>query len=102
LLSEPLLVIEVLCPRSAIYDRQTQVSDYRRIPSVQEIPLVDSAIVFAEVLKREGDRWVTEVVQGPDATLALASIGLTVPMSELDEGIEIQDAPETHLGLSGA
>jgi len=102
LLSEPLLMIEVLCPGTAIYDRQTKVADYRRIPSVREILLVDSSSVFAEVLKREGDRWVTEVVQGRDAVLTLASNGLTVPMSELYEGIEIQDGSETDLRVTGA
>src|SRR5438132_7175517 len=35
--------IEILSPGSAMYDRQTKLADYRRIPSVDEILLVDSA-----------------------------------------------------------
>ena len=58
---------------------------------MQEILLVDSTSIFAEVLRREGDRWITEIVRGPQATLSLASIGLTAAVSELYEGIDLPD-----------
>jgi len=41
------------------------------------------------MLRQAGEQWVTELVQGREATLSLASISLTVTMSELYEGIEI-------------
>jgi Uma2 family endonuclease len=91
LLQDPLLIVEILSPGTALYDRQIKVSDYRRIPSVQEILLIDSTSIFAEVLRREGDRWITEIVRGPQATLSLASIGLTAAVSELYEGIDLPD-----------
>ena len=91
LLQDPLLIVEILSPGTALHDRQTKVSDYRRIPSVQEILLIDCASIFAEVLRREGDRWMTEIVRGPQATLLLASIGLTAAMSEFYEGIDLPD-----------
>ena len=91
LLQDPLLIVEILSPGTALHDRQTKVSDYRRIPSVQEILLIDCASIFAEVLRREGDRWMTEIVRGPQATLLLASIGLTAAISELYEGIDLPD-----------
>jgi Uma2 family endonuclease len=91
LISEPVLIVEILSPGTAMYDRQTKVADYRRIPSVEEILLIDSASIFAEVLRREGDRWITEIVRGPQATLSLASIGLTATMSDLYEGIDLLD-----------
>jgi len=92
LLQDPVLIVEILSPRTALFDRQTKVSDYRRIPSVEEILLIDSASIFAEVLRREGDRWITEIVRGPQATLSLASIGLTATMSDLYEGIDLTDS----------
>jgi hypothetical protein len=42
-------------------------------------------------LRREGDRWITEIVRGPSATLSLASIGLTAAISDLYEGIDVPD-----------
>jgi Uma2 family endonuclease len=89
LLRDPILIVEVLSPSTGLYDRQAKVSDYRRIPSVEEVLLIDSASIFAEVLRREGDRWITEIVRGPQATLSLASIGLTATMSDLYEGIDL-------------
>jgi Uma2 family endonuclease len=88
---DPLLIVEVLSPKTGLYDRQTKVADYRRIASVEEILLIDSTSMFAEVLRREGDRWITEIVRCPDATLSLASIGMTATMSDLYEGIDLPD-----------
>jgi len=99
LLSDPVLIVEILSPGTALFDRQVKVADYRRIPSVEEILLIDSASVFAEVLRRAGGQWITELVQGREAALSLASIGLTVTMSELYEGIDIpESAPAPHPG----
>ena len=86
-----MLIVEVLSPKTGLYDRQTKVADYRRIPSVEEILLINSTSIFAEVLRREGDRWITEIVRGPQATLSLASIALTAAMSDLYEGIDPPD-----------
>jgi Uma2 family endonuclease len=91
LISDPVLIVEVLSPTTGLHDRQTKVADYRRIASVEEILLIDSTSMFAEVLRREGDRWITEIVRGPQATLSLASIGLAAAMSELYEGIDLPD-----------
>ena len=41
LIREPVLIVEVVSPSTAVFDRQTKVADYRRIPSVQEILLID-------------------------------------------------------------
>jgi Uma2 family endonuclease len=86
LLAEPSLIVEILSPGTAVCDRQTKVADYRRIPSVEEILLIDSASVFGEVLRRAGEQWITELVQGREATLSLASIGLTLTMADLYQG----------------
>src|SRR6266851_5925664 len=92
LIRDPILIVEVLSPSTAAFDRQTKVADYRRIPSVQEILLIDSASVFAEVLRRDGDRWITEIVQGPAAILSLVAVPLNIPMAEIYEGIPPPEA----------
>ena len=43
------------------------------------------------MLRREGERWITEIIRGPQATLSLASIGLTAAMPDLYEGIDLGD-----------
>jgi hypothetical protein len=48
--------------------------------------VIDSRSVFAEVPRRDGERWLTEIVRGPGATLA--SIGHPVRMADLYEGMD--------------
>jgi Uma2 family endonuclease len=67
------------------------VAEYRQIASVQEILLIDSQTVFAEVLRRDGDRWITEIVQGTAATLTLDSVPLAISMTALYEGIPLPE-----------
>ena len=99
LIADPVLIVEVLSPSTAAWDRQTKAADYRRIPSVQEILLIDSESLFAEVWRRDGERWITEIVRGGDATFALASVNLTIPLAELYEGIPL---PEPRRPLAGS
>ena len=70
-------------------DRQTKVPHCRRLPGVREILLIVSCSVFAEVLRRDGARWLTEIVRGAEAMLTLASIGLNVRTEELYEGLDL-------------
>jgi Uma2 family endonuclease len=92
---QPVLIVEVLSPSTSAFDRQSKVADYRQIPSVQEILLIDSQTVFAEILRREEDRWITEIVQGPAAVLSLSSVPLVIRMSDLYEGIPLPEQPRT-------
>lgn len=91
LIRDPILIVEVLSPSTARFDRQTKVADYRQIPSIEEILLIDSESIFAEILRRDGDRWITEIVQGPAAILSLTSVPLSIPMAELYEGIPMPE-----------
>lgn len=94
LIPNPILIVEILSPSTNASDRNVKVPEYRQIPSVQEILLIDSESAFAEILRRDGDRWITEIVQGTGATLSLVSVPLTVAMSELYEGIPLPNRPE--------
>jgi Uma2 family endonuclease len=94
LIRDRILIVEVMSPTTARFDRQSKAADYRRLPSVQEILLIDSASAFAEVLRREGEQWVSEIVQGLTATLSLRSVPLSIPMSELYEGIPLPEPPD--------
>ena len=89
LVKDPILIVEILSPGTERHDRRTKLPVYRDIESISEILLIDSESVYAEILRREGDRWITELVQGRDATLRLSSVELQIAMAELYEGIDI-------------
>jgi Uma2 family endonuclease len=89
LVKEPILIVEILSPGTERHDRRTKLPAYRDIDSVGEILLIDSESIYAEILRREGDHWITELVRGRDATLHLASVDLWIAMAELYEGLDI-------------
>ena len=88
-IKSPILLVEILSPRTERHDRQVRVPPYRGVDSVNEIPLIYSESIYAEKVRREGDRWITELVQGRDATLRLSSVDLRIAMEELYEGLDI-------------
>jgi Uma2 family endonuclease len=84
---ELILVVEILSPSTERHDRRVKVPVYQRIPSVQEILLVDSEEHYAELHRRQGDQWIIQISIGPAAVIALASVGSEISMSELYEGL---------------
>src|SRR5215469_2974000 len=76
LVKDPILIVEILSPSTERHDWRIKVPAYRTIDTVREILLIDSESIYAEILRREGDHWITELVQGRDAVLGLSSVGL--------------------------
>lgn len=93
-LKEPFLIVEILSPSTERHDRRVKLPVYRQIETVQEILLIDSDGVYAELHRRAGAQWITEILRGPDAVLALTSAGFEARLGELYEGIALGD-PET-------
>jgi Uma2 family endonuclease len=90
---DPVLIIEILSPSTAARDRRRKLPDYRSIPTVQEILLVDQEAVYAEVHRRlEADRWLTDLLRGPDARLRLESIGLDIALADIYAGVPLDEA----------
>lgn len=81
---DPILIIEVLSPSTEEKDRKVKLVDYRTIPSVQEVLLVDCTRPYCEVHRRlDQDRWLTELVVDQNASLTLESIGLELPLADI-------------------
>jgi Uma2 family endonuclease len=77
-LTEPLLLVEILSPSD---EAKTRVNAwaYATIPSVQEVLILSSTAVRAEIL-RQGDE-TPEIVVGTE-TLRLSSIGYAGPLAD--------------------
>jgi Uma2 family endonuclease len=90
LVEDPILIVEVLSPGTERHDRHIKVPAYREIESVQEILLIDSEFAYAEVFRRQGSAWFSEIVRGPGTALYLSSLDLRLPMMELYEGIDLE------------
>lgn len=79
-IAEPLLLVEILSPSNAAKTR-ANLAVYRLIPSVQEIIVLNSARVFAELLRRDNGTWPAEPEYiGAEGELRLDSVDFTFPL----------------------
>ncbi len=81
-LSDPVLLVEILSPGNQA-DTWSNVWTYTSIPSVQEIVVLHSTRIAADVLRRGADGGWPDGTQQVQDGLHLASIGLVVSLAEL-------------------
>jgi Uma2 family endonuclease len=63
-IDQPLLVIEVLSPGTRTHDLSRKLNDYKSLPTVQEIWMVDSERRWLQVWQRDGERWIVRDLVG--------------------------------------
>jgi Uma2 family endonuclease len=91
-ISDPFLIIEILSPSTERHDRRVKLPAYRQIEAVQEILLVASDDIYAEVHRRAaGAQWLTEILRGGEAELSLATVPIEIRLSDLYEGIALEE-----------
>jgi Uma2 family endonuclease len=81
----PEVVIEILSPSTAEHDRQVKVPEYKALPSVETIALIDPETMHMTLwhrVSRDPDGW-TELHYVRPTDLELPSRGLTIPHSEI-------------------
>jgi Uma2 family endonuclease len=84
--TEPVVVFEVLSPSTASIDIGTKNEEYRDTPSIQRYVMLAQDRQHATVFARVGDDWVGHIVSG-NATLDMPEIGVLVPLAELYGGV---------------
>ena len=79
--SDPVLLVEILSPSNRS-ETWTNVWTYTTIPTVQEILVLHSTAVRAEMLRRDTDgKWPERPEVLEDGTLEVQSIGLQLPLT---------------------
>jgi Uma2 family endonuclease len=91
-LTQPFLIVEILSPSTERHDRRVKLPVYRQIETVQEIALIASDEIYAEVHRRAGPQWITEILRGDQSVLSLTSIPIEIRLSDVYEGIAFADA----------
>jgi len=81
-LTNPVVVIEVLSPATEKRDRGAKFKAYKALPSVQEYVLIGSEYRAIEVHRREGNFWRTYHYREGDL-VELKSIGVSFPFDAL-------------------
>ena len=80
----PILLVEILSPNNYAETRAS-IWTYATLPSVQEILVVNSVRIAAELLRRHDDgAWPEQPEMIPaEGNVVLASVGFTVPLAAL-------------------
>jgi Uma2 family endonuclease len=81
--TEPKLIIEVLSPSTAAYDRGLKFSHYRSLPSLEEYGLIDLDTRSTDVYRKGPDGlWVLHPF-GRGETVSLASVTLELSAAQM-------------------
>jgi Uma2 family endonuclease len=87
----PSVVVEVLSPSTAAYDRGEKFAHYQQIPSLKHYVLVAQDRAFVQVFSLETDVWVYAALARMDDVLQLPAIGCEIPLSVVYELVEFDE-----------
>lgn len=86
--SDPLLVVEVLSPATQAYDRSRKFALYRRLPSLREYALVDPDTRRVEVMRLGADGLWDFIDQSEQAEIEFTSIDFRLALADLFKGVD--------------
>lgn len=87
----PTVVIEVTSPGSHSADYLQKPRDYASIPTISTYVILNQDARRAAILRRSGAELVFEgEAVGPEAIIELPEIGISLPLSEIYEGLDLK------------
>jgi Uma2 family endonuclease len=87
----PVLLIEVLSPSTALLDREFKFAQYRTLESLQEYALVSQNEARVEIFRRqEGGQWLLSEFAGLEAAARFDSVDASVPLQEIYDKISFE------------
>ncbi|ALF54755.1 hypothetical protein ACX27_21055 [Nostoc piscinale CENA21] len=86
----PTVIVEVLSPSTADYDRQHKFRMYRSIPSFSEYLLVEQDEPFVEKYTKQTQGWLLSDFQGLESSISLESVGVDLPIAEIYRGVVLE------------
>lgn len=90
-LLNPTIVFEVLSPSTAERDLTTKGDLYLRIPSIQAMILVSQDRVRVEVRTRAENSWQTTTFHRLNDEISLPVIGISLPVAEIYERLDLRE-----------
>lgn len=94
-LLNPVVLIEVLSPSTASYDRGQKFRYYQQIDSLRDYLLVEQDFLQVDHFHRlDADQWLLRTFPALDAEIALESIGCTLALRDLYDGVEFFEGPQ--------
>lgn len=86
--SDPVIVFEILSESTQHIDLVEKNEEYRETPSVQRYIILEQTHIGGVAFVRSDDgRWTSKPLNGPNATVDLPEIGITLPLAEFYAGM---------------
>jgi hypothetical protein len=88
----PRVLFEVVSPPELRHKRRwdQKRADLQAVEDVQEIVEIYQDEMLAHAYRRHGAGWVFESIAGPEAQMALPSVGISVPLAALYERVPLE------------
>lgn len=89
-ITTPIVVVEVLSPSTRAFDLTEKLKQYKRIASLRHILFVESTKIEVLTYSREaGELWPgsPELCQDLESSVAIAALGLDVPLAEIYQDV---------------
>ncbi len=92
IVTNPTLIVEVLSPSTAEFDRHGKFTRYMQLDALEEYVLIDSRSAYVEIFKRQSaGKWLFSVYTDLSEEVVFESIEVTIPMSELYLKVEFEE-----------
>lgn len=88
----PVVFIEVLSPSTRTIDMVRKTDEYKDVPSLRHILLIDPNLARVGHWYRADDAtpWASEDITGLEAAVALSAVGVTLPMAAIYTGLDLK------------
>ena len=91
IITNPLLIVEVLSPGTEACDRNDKFLEYRAIPSFKEyVCLRQDAVEGVAFYREEESLWRESNAYGIEGVLPLRSLGVEFPLGKVYEEVELE------------
>lgn len=92
IVSDPVLIVEVLSKSTEARDRGEKFKAYRKIPSLQAYVLIDQYSISVEWYVRVGNFWRLYTRERMEDTIDILDLGISLPLSLIYRGISVSTA----------
>lgn len=92
--TRPVLLCEVLSPARDPFDTHQRVSEYRAVPDIASVVLIDPHARRAIIHRRDSAGWRDDLHAGLDQIVDIQEIGGGVALSDVYAGLEVSHTHE--------
>jgi Uma2 family endonuclease len=91
IITNPVMIAEVLSKSTKSYDRDEKFSAYRTIPTFQEYLLIDQYTPHVEqYFKTDSQKWIFTEFNDMESSISLSSIPFEIRLTDLYESVEFE------------